>query len=330
MLGRACPRRGGARPAPGTGVPGWCARCARPSTLPRTGQGCHCPGPGAGPNVLPTPTRDRTGNSLGRRSRNQETAFRSEEVRSEGSRIRFTSRITGSSANRPGGPSGRQRSSLGHLYSANRNALRYRRAFSRPAPDRAGAGSGGAAGTLARRDRARAAQDAAPVEVGLDDAGRRHELRVARDGARRASRCRTARTRRSGPACGRGTCRTRPVTFALLQRRRRPAAEVADPVLDQRPGRRRGPRRLAADRFRPRRRLAGQRRPRRACDRRPGCVAGRWRSCPPVRSPGGSASGAAGRRASGAHRRRRSRGVAGPVGRRRVRRHRGSARRRRR
>ena len=72
-----------------------------------------------------------------------DTAIRSRMVRVGGSRIRFTSRITGSSANRPGGPSGRQQ--LIALSSiSERNALRYRGAFSRPRRR----ASGGAAGRL--------------------------------------------------------------------------------------------------------------------------------------------------------------------------------------
>ena len=99
-------------PAPGTAVPEWCARCARPSTpldsgrrvpLPLADAEAYC-------SAYADPRSNR-GYNLGRRSRIRNRTLSRGGSR-EGSRIQVTSRVTGSSAIGPGRPLGRQRSSL--------------------------------------------------------------------------------------------------------------------------------------------------------------------------------------------------------------------------
>ena len=203
--------------------------CARPSTPARTGKGCHCPGPRTGlmfclrrPAIEPGTTWGvGHGTGDGHASRGRFEVGRS--------RIRFTSRITGSSASRPGGPSGRQQLIASSLIQRT-NALRYRGAFSRPAQspgqaERPGArrSRSGGRGAGPRAGRGRPGRPGRPPRV-----------RVARDGpgepvdVGRLERGDLAR------ACGRGTCRIRPRAFARASSDGGGrTAEVADAVLDR-------------------------------------------------------------------------------------------------
>ena len=150
--------------------------CLRPTIdAPEQGRGCHCPSSSVRDYGSHTPTRDRTRRSLGRRSRNWKRSF----VRGgsgEGSRIQLTSRVTGSSANRPGGPSGRQRSSLGDPNISIKVALRYRRAIVAFPAMRAQAVRPRSLGR-----RAGAPEDPPAIEVGLDHPRRADQVRIAGD-----------------------------------------------------------------------------------------------------------------------------------------------------
>jgi len=144
------------------GRPGSVRLRARPSSPSLPGRGCHCQRPTARGNVRPTPTRDRTGGHLGCRSRNQgrTSDFEADSDRWISNLDHEPSNWT--SANRPGGPSGRQRLSRIHQRLDRPPVSEGDCAFRRPS-----AGSGGSSVTL--HGRMRSTSDATPVQVRLDD-----------------------------------------------------------------------------------------------------------------------------------------------------------------
>ena len=235
---------------------------------------------------------------LGCRSRNRRRTLVPEARRDEGSRRRFTSRVTG---HRPTGLVDCRDGSAHHqLHPRDRSpsGIGGDCACSGPgvhggwtAPSRPPR-SGRAAAMLPARMSAPA--DAAPIEVGLDHPRRRDEVRVVADRAGHPVDVRRLEGRDLAERVVVELAERDDRGLGLVERRRRRPAEMAQPVADERAGGRGRARRLAADGIVAQRRLPGQGRPSRSCCRRPGCALDRCRSCRPGRSPGGSASGGGG------------------------------------
>src|SRR4051794_15936209 len=226
--------------APGTSVPYPVRRCAQPSTA---GTGTEVPLllSGGRHSVRATPPRDRTGRYLGRRSRTWKRSPASRRFET-GDPVPRHEPSNWSSANRPGD----RRGGSAHPHSS---------ASWSPSDIGGRSRVSGAARGVPVTHRVCPPDDAAAIEIALDDTSRVHEVRVMVDRPRHPVDVGRLERRDLAERVVVELAERHHRRLGHFERRCRCTAEVAEPVALERPCRRRRAEGLAPHDARPLRRL---------------------------------------------------------------------------